>query len=99
MEEQSLKEKAAHGILWSFIDQFATQGAGFLIGIILARILDPSDFGLIGMLAIFMAISQTFINSGFSSALIQKADRTENDFSTVFYFNLGVGCLFYILTF
>jgi teichuronic acid exporter len=99
MEEKSLKQIAVHGIFWSSIDQFAAQGVGFVIGIILARILAPSDYGLIGMLAIFMAIAQSFIESGFSSALVQKADRTEADFSTVFYFNLGIGFLFYILLF
>ena len=99
MKEKSLKQKATIGILWSFVDQFATQGISFLIGIILARILFPSDYGLIGMLSIFMAIAQTFINSGFGSALVQKADRTETDFSTVFYFNLGIGLLFYFLLF
>jgi O-antigen/teichoic acid export membrane protein len=99
MEEQSLKQKATHGVLWSFVDQIATQGISFLIGIILARILSPSDYGLIGMLSIFMAIAQSFIDSGFSSALVQKTDRTETDFSTVFYFNLGIGFLFYLLLF
>ena len=99
MKEKSLKQKATIGILWSFVDQFATQGISFLVGIILARILFPSDYGLIGMLSIFMAIAQTFINSGFGSALVQKADRTETDFSTVFYFNLGIGLLFYLLLF
>jgi O-antigen/teichoic acid export membrane protein len=61
----------------------------------MARLLEPSDYGVIGMLAIFLAISQTFIDSGFSNALIRKQDRTETDFSTVFYFNIGVGLFFY----
>ena len=59
----------------------------------------PSDFGIIGMLSIFMAISQTFIDSGFSNALIQKKNRTETDFSTTFYFNIGIGIIFYFLLF
>jgi len=99
MEEQSLKQKATHGVLWSFVDQFATQGISFLIGIILARILAPSDYGLIGMLAIFMGIANSIIESGFTQALIQKVDRTEADFSTVFYSNLGIGVFFYLLLF
>jgi O-antigen/teichoic acid export membrane protein len=65
----------------------------------MARLLDPSDYGIIGMLAIFLAISQTFIDSGFSNALIHKQDRTEIDFSTVFYFNIVVGLFFYGLLF
>ena len=88
MTEQSLKTKAAMGMAWSFLGTFATQGINFIIGIVLARLLMPSDYGLIGMLAILFAISQLFIESGFSSALIQKIDRTEVDYSTIFYFNL-----------
>jgi O-antigen/teichoic acid export membrane protein len=65
----------------------------------MARLLEPSDYGVIGMLAIFLAISQSCIDSGFSNALIQKQDRTEIDFSTVFYFNIGVGFFFYLLLF
>jgi O-antigen/teichoic acid export membrane protein len=99
MEIESLKQKAARGILWSFTDQLASQGVGSIIGIILARILVPSDYGLMGMLAIFVAIAQSFINGGFSSALIQKPNSTEADFSTVFYFNLGVSVVFYLLLF
>ncbi len=99
MEEQSLKQKATHGVLWSFVDQIGTQAMGFVIGIILARILAPSDYGLIGMLSIFTGIASSLIDSGFSQALIQKVDRTEADFSTVFYYNLGIGVIFYVLLF
>jgi len=95
----SLKEKTTKGIFWSFIDQFLTQGIGFIIGIIIARILCPSDYGIIGMLSIFIAIANTFINSGFGTALIQKNDRTQIDFSTVFFFNLGTAILLYLLLF
>jgi teichuronic acid exporter len=96
---ESLTQKATRGILWSSVERFAAQGVGFLIGIILARVLAPSDYGLTGMLSIFMAIAQTVVDSGFSSALVQKKDRTEVDLSTVFYFNLGVSCLIYIILF
>ncbi len=75
------------------------QGLQFVMGLILARLLLPADYGLIGMLAIFLAISQTFIDSGFSTALIQKKDRTETDFSTVFYFNISIAILFYFVLF
>ena len=67
-----LKNKAIKGVIWSFIEQFSGQIIQFVISIILARILLPSDYGLIGMLAFFMAISQVFIDGGFGSALIQK---------------------------
>ena len=95
----SLKQKAISGLTWSFIDSIANQGISFIVSIILARLLTPKEFGLIGMLAIFIAVSQTFINSGFSQALIRKQDCTQADYSTVFYFNFAVGVFFYLLLF
>jgi len=67
----TLKQKTVSGLLWSFIDNFANMGLNFIVGIILARLLTPEEFGLIGMITIFIAISQSFINSGFGSALIR----------------------------
>ena len=71
----------------------------FLLQIVMARMLSPEDYGIVGMLAIFVAVAQSFVDSGFSNALIQKNDRTELDYSTVFYFNVVVGCVFYLLLF
>lgn len=96
---ESIKSQSLSGIKWSAIERFAVQGIQFIIGLILARLLSPSDYGIIGMLAIFMAISQTIIDSGFSKALIQKQDRTEIDFSTAFYFNIVVGLVCYLILF
>lgn len=79
-----------NGFFWSFIDGFLGQGMQFLVSILLARVLSPTDFGLIGMLTIFIAVSQSFVDSGFASALIRKKNCTKADFSTVFYFNLAV---------
>lgn len=95
----SLKSKAATGIAWSTFGTFSTHGISFIIGIILARLLMPADYGLIGMLAVFFAISQLFIESGFSSALIQKLDRSEADYSTIFFFNLIISIVFYLILF
>ena len=95
----SLREKTISGVLWSAIESLSVQGVRFIVTLLMARLLMPSDFGIIGMLSIFMAISQTFIDSGFSNALIQKKNRTETDFSTTFYFNIGIGILFYFLLF
>jgi teichuronic acid exporter len=95
----SLKKKTISGLTWSFIDSFANQGLTFVIGIILARLLSPEEFGLIGMLAIFIAISQSFIDSGFGQALIRKQHCTVQDYSTVFYYNLLIGLLFYFILF
>ena len=95
----SLKGKTAKGVLWSSVERFSTQGVQFIIMIIMARLLTPKDYGLIGMLAIFLAVSQSLIDSGFSQALIRKQQRTETDNSTVFYFNLAVGVVLYLLLF
>jgi teichuronic acid exporter len=99
MSNKSLKSQATKGMLWNALDKFAVQGGQIVIGIILARLLMPEAFGLIGMLSIFIAISQTFIDSGMGSGLIQKKNRSNVDFSTVFVFNLGVSLLFYGLLF
>lgn len=95
----SLKQKTVSGLLWSFVDTMAGQGITFVVGIILARLLTPREFGLIGMITVFIAVSESFINSGFSSALIRKKDCTDTDFSTVFFFNLAAGILFFLLLF
>jgi O-antigen/teichoic acid export membrane protein len=93
------KERYILGLFWSFIDSVAGQGITFIAGIILARLLSPDDFGLIGMLTIFIALSQTFIDSGFRQALIRKQNCTDADYSTIFYFNVIAGILFYFILF
>jgi O-antigen/teichoic acid export membrane protein len=93
----SLKQKTVSGLIWSFVDTMAGQGITFVVGIILARLLSPREFGLVGMITVFIAVSESFINSGFSSALIRKKNCTNTDYSTVFYFNLASGILFFIL--
>ena len=95
----SLKQKTISGLQWSFIDSFASQGVQFIVGIILARLLSPKDFGLIGLLTIFIAVSQSFIDSGFATALIRKKNCSQNDYSTVFYFNIGVSIICYFILF
>jgi O-antigen/teichoic acid export membrane protein len=95
----SLKEKTIKGVFWSSIERFSVQGIQFILGIIMARLLTPADYGVIGMLAVFLAVSQTFVDSGFSSALIRKQNRTEVDFSTAFYFNIAIGIICYLLLF
>ena len=99
MSEKSLKQKTITGLMWSSAERFSVQGLQFIMGLILARLLLPEDYGLVGMLAIFLAVSQTFVDSGFGAALIQKKDRTETDFSTVFYFNITIALIFYFVLF
>ncbi|MFC1793544.1 lipopolysaccharide biosynthesis protein [Planctomycetota bacterium] len=88
-----LKTKALHGLFWAFFERAGEQGIQFIISIILARLLFPEQFGLIGMLVIFMMIAETFLNSGFGPALIQKKDATHIDECSIFYFNILVGFL------
>lgn len=95
----SLKQKTLSGLSWSFAETFANQVLTFIIGIILARLLEPSEFGLIGMITIFIAVSTSVINSGFSQALIRKKNCTDTDYSTVFYFNLAVSFILFIILF
>ena len=95
----SLKQKALSGILWKFIEQISRSVLAFTISIILARLLDISDFGLIGMLAIFIALSSVLIESGFAAALIQNKNRTELDYNTVFLFNIFIALICYVILF
>ena len=97
--EDSLKNKTVKGIVWSSVERFSVQGIQFLVMIVMARLLTPKDYGLVGMVAIFIAVAQSLVDSGFSQALIRKQNRTETDNSTVFYFNIVVGILLYLVLF
>lgn len=94
-----MNHQAVRGVVWSAMERFSVQGIQFVLTIIIARLVSPSEYGLIAMLAIFLAIAQSFVDSGFSNALIQKKGRTEVDYSTVFYFNLIISVLIYLLLF
>lgn len=96
---ESLKNKTVKGTVWSTLERFSVQGIQFVVMIIMARILTPADYGLVGMIAIFIAVSQSLIDSGFSQALIRKQDISDIDNSTVFYFNIGVGIILYLILF
>lgn len=99
MSQADLKSKTQKGLTWNLIERFATEGVQFIFGILLARILSPEDYGLIAMPLVFLAIAQCFIDSGFSTALIRKPDINEKDYSTAFYFNIGVGVVCYTILF
>lgn len=94
---QSLKHKTVKGVVWSSVERFSVQGVQFFVMLVIAKILTPADFGLVGMLAIFLAVAQSLIDSGFSQALIRKQNRTELDNSTVFYFNIVASAVLYVL--
>lgn len=95
MAEQSLKDKTVRGTIWSGIDNVAQFGVGFVVSIVLARLLTPDDYGIIGLTAIIIVICNTLIYGGFSNALIRKKDVTEDDYNTVFVVNFGMSLLLY----
>lgn len=95
----SLSKKTLKSSIWSIADVIFRQGIGFVISIILARLLTPSDYGTVGMMTIFITIANVFIDSGFSSGLIRKIDRTDDDLSTAFFFNIVIAILTYAILF
>ncbi|MCM1378462.1 MAG: lipopolysaccharide biosynthesis protein [Clostridium sp.] len=95
----SLGHKAATGALWATGTKLGYMILQFTVNLILARLLLPADFGIIGMLMIFIAVSQTLLDGGFGAALIQKKEPTQEDFSTVFMWNIGIGSLLYAILF
>lgn len=97
MSESTLKQKTISGMIWVGVQKFGTLGITFLSNIVLARLLTPSDYGMVGMLTIFIAISTSFIDGGFGSALIQKTNPTQRDYSTVFYWNIFLSVMLYTI--
>ena len=95
----SLKTKTISGLMWSFSDLIANQGIRAIMQIVLARLLLPEDFGIIGMITIFIVLSQAIVDSGFKNALIRENNSTQEDYSTVFYFNLLMAMLLYLVLF
>ena len=95
----SAGEKIFGAMAWSGIERISLQAIQFILGIILARILSPNEYGIMAILFVFIVLSQVFIDSGFTKALTQKIDRDENDKSTVLIFNLGISIVCYIIIF
>ena len=98
-QENNIKKKAMGGVIWTFAELILNQGVQFLIQIALARLLLPSEFGLIGMITVVVAISNTFIDAGFTNALIREKEPSQKDYSTVFYFNLIAAIIIYCAIF
>lgn len=99
MEGKNLKEVAVSSMFWTALQKYALLGVTFISSIVLARLLTPYDYGCIGMLEIFITIATILIEGGFGSALLQKKCPTEEDYSTVFYWNLFLSAVFYIVLF
>ena len=97
--DEELKKETKKGVIWSAVQRFSTQGIQFLTTLVMARMLTPAEYGTIGMLSIFLAISSVFIDSGFVNALTRKQDRTHADICTVFYFNITISFIAYWVLF
>lgn len=96
---ESLKSKTVKGVGWSFADSIGSQGITFVVGLVLARMLTPAEYGLIGIILIFVNIFNSIVNSGFSAALIRKKDATDDDYSTVFITNMAISIVLAIALF
>lgn len=94
---QSMKQSTINGVKWGVIEKLSVQGVRFILGILMARILSPGDYGVISMITIFIVISETFVDSGFSMALVRLKDQKAEDYSTVFYCNLAISFICYAL--
>ena len=99
MPEESLKYKTKKGLYWKFFDMFANYGMQFIVGIFMARMLTPEDYGITALPAVFMSVAGIFVGGGFSTALIRKKEVTEEDLSTAFYYSIIVGVLCYSILF
>lgn len=99
MSNESLKYKTKKGFYWKSIETFLQYGLQFVVGVIMARLLTPEDYGITALPMVFMAIAGTIQDSGFCNALIRKPDLTEEDLSTAFYYNIIVGVILYSLLF
>lgn len=97
--EDNLKQQTKRGLYWKFFEQFSNYGIQFLIGIFMARMLSPEDYGITALPAVFMAVSGIFVSGGFSTALVRKPDLREEDLSTAFYYSAGVGLVCYLALF
>ena len=97
--EQNLKKQVIFSLIWKFLERGGTQGIQFIIQIFLARLLSPNDYGVIALITVFIALANVFVQSGFNTALIQKQNADEKDFSSVFYISLLVAGILYILLF
>lgn len=99
MAINNLKQQTKRGLYWRFAEQFSCGGIQFVVGIFMARLLSPEEFGITALPAVFMAVATIFTSAGFAQALIRKPDLSEKDLSTSFYYSLGAGILMYVLMF
>lgn len=99
MGEENLRHKTKVGLYWSFFGQFSNYGLQFVVGIVMARLLSPEDYGITALPAVFMAVAGVLMDAGFSSALVRKPELSEKDLSTSFYYSILVGVACYLAIF
>lgn len=99
MSQNELKSQIMSGMIWKFAERFVTQGVSFVVSLVLAWMLAPDDYGVVAVINIFITIADVFLTSGLNTALIQKQDADETDFSTIFYINLILGVILYLILF
>lgn len=97
--EQNTKKTVVSSLFWKFAERIGAQGVNLIVSIVLARILLPEEYGIVALVTIFITISNVFIESGLPTALIQKKDADDLDFSSVFYFNIVISIILYIIIF
>ena len=95
MQKESLKNKTIKGVGWSAADAFLGQGVTFIVGLVLARLLSPDEYGLIGICLIFTTVLNGIVDSGFSNALIRKKEVTDEDYNTMFMTNMAISIVLY----
>ena len=93
--EKNLRTKITNGVFWQGLERVGSYGIGFVVSIVLARRLSPEEFGVIAIMMVFITLSNVFIDSGFSTALIQKKDMEEADCCSVFYINIAMSLVLY----
>ena len=94
-----MKKQIFSNFIWRFMERISAQGISFIVSIVLARLLSPQDYGTVALITVFLAILQVFVDSGLGNALIQKKNADQVDFSTVFFFNMGMCLVLYLLLF
>ena len=99
MTNQTRKNNVLKNLVWKLMERTGVQGIQFIVQLVLARLLLPEDYGLLSLVAIFISIANVFVQSGFNTALIQKKDADDIDFSSIFYLSLGIATIIYILIF
>ena len=97
MSKQSLKDKSINGVGWSAAESFLSHGVTFLVGLVLARLLSPAEYGLIGIVTIFTTILSSVVDSGFSNAVIRKKGATDDDYNTMFITNMAMSIVLFVL--